>query len=135
MPIGTYGIINSSKILFTIILSIIFLGESLSPCGVLGSTLVILGIILVNLLSNKGHKEASTKSIIFALIACLTNSIFSIFDKILMQDMSSGQLQFWYMLMSTIIAFVLLFITTKKKDFKQNKLLDSAGGYKFIYRR
>ncbi len=45
-------------------------------------------------------KEESVKTIyiVFAFISCIMNALSGLMDKILMKDMTSSQLQFWYML-------------------------------------
>lgn len=75
MPVSLYGILNLSRITFTLILSIIFLGENITPITFLGMIIVMLGIILVNKVSNtKEQKETTTIAIIAMLIFCLLSS-------------------------------------------------------------
>ncbi len=66
------------------------------------------------------YNPPSTKShspnfyIFLAFISCILNAISGLFDKILMKDITSSQLQFWYMLF-LIIFYLLFVIITKEK--------------------
>lgn len=115
MSVSLYGVINLSRILFTVVLSIIFLGEPLTFNVLVGSIIVILGLFLVNKLSNnKESKETTIKSIIYLLISCGLHSISAIIDKSITAHISGGQLQFWFLLFLTIIYWIVLLIKQEK---------------------
>lgn len=52
--------------------------------------------------------------IIFAFLSCILNALSGLMDKILMKDMNSSQLQFWYMLFM-VIYYGIYMIATKTK--------------------
>ena len=65
MPISLYSVINLSRIVFSIIMSVVFLGEKLTILLILGAIIIILGLFLVNKVSNiKSKKETDFKIIL-----------------------------------------------------------------------
>ena len=50
--------------------------------------------------------------VVMAFASCLLNAVSGLLDKILMKDISSSQLQFWYLLFLTL--FYLLFILVSR---------------------
>ena len=48
--------------------------------------------------------------VIIAFISCIMNSISGFMDKILMKDISSSELQFWYMLFIVLYYTIYVFI-------------------------
>lgn len=116
MPISMYSVINLSRIIFSIILSIIILGEQLTITILIGIIIVILGLILVN---NKSEDEIERKNtnlkiVWILLIACLLNAISSILDKKLLTVITSEQLQFWALLFLTIFYWLILLIKKER---------------------
>ncbi len=99
MPISLYGVMDLARVLFATILGLIVLNESFSLWQGVGLFLVMLGLILVNLgKDEKEGKRVPTKYLFFALVSCLFNAMSGVADKLLMNHMTDGQLQFWYML-------------------------------------
>lgn len=122
MPISLYGIIRISRVIFSILMSIFILGETINFITIIGMFIVILGLILVNDVSEKKEKrETSIKVIIIMLVSCLLNSISAIIDKKILEDITSSQLQFWFILFLTIGYWMILFIKKEKINFKDLK--------------
>lgn len=122
MPVSLYSVMNLSRIIFSIIMSIIFLGETVTITTLLGMIIVITGLILVNKISNKDEqKETSLKVIVILLIACLLNSVSAIIDKKVLGHITSGQLQFWFLLFLTTMYWMIILIKRKKINFKNLK--------------
>jgi len=122
MPISLYSVISLSKIIFSIILSIIFLGEKLTSKIIIGMIIVIIGLILVNQNSNKKEsKETSLKVFVLLLISCLLSSISSIIDKKVLESVTSSQLQFWFLALLTIGYWLIILIRNEKINFKKMK--------------
>ena len=122
MPISLYGIIRISRVIFSILMSIFILGETINFITIIGMFIVILGLILVNDVSEKKEKrETSIKVIIIMLVSCLLNSISAIIDKKILEDITSSQLQFWFILFLTIGYWTILFIKKEKINFKDLK--------------
>ena len=125
MEISLYSTINLSRIIFTIMLSVIFLGEKLTIAMIIGIIIVILGLLLVNRGANKKeNKENNNKSlklVAMVLCSCLLNAISAIIDKKVVETVTSQQLQFWFLLFLTIIYFIILLVRKNKINFKTLK--------------
>lgn len=118
IPIGFYGIIDMSRVVFATILGVAVLGEKMTAGRFIGMGLVIAGLLLVNMKKEENGGRAQAKYIIMVLISCLMNAVSELLDKMLMQHMDSGQLQFWYMFFLVVFYFAYLLITRTKIDFK-----------------
>lgn len=120
MPISLYSVINLSRIIFSIIMSVIFLGEQLTSSIIIGAIIIISGLILVNKLSNKKeNKETSLKIVFILLVSCLLNSISAIIDKEVLKHITASQLQFWFLFFLTLCYWLIILIKNKKMDFKK----------------
>lgn len=120
MPISLYSIINLSRIVFSILLSVIFLGEKLTVFLIIGAIIIIFGLFLVNKVSNeKNNKETDLKTILILLVACLINSISAIIDKQILKSVTPMQLQFWFLFFLAISYWGILLFKNKKIDLKK----------------
>lgn len=119
MSVSIYSIVRLSSIIFTIILSIIFLGEKITATLLIGAIIVIIGLYLVNRISYKSNnKEASLNVIIILLISCFLSSISALIDKKILIYINSGQLQFWFLFCLTIMYWIVLYTRKKKINVK-----------------
>lgn len=131
MPISLYGLLDLSRVIFSTLLGVIFLGELMSFWQVAGLTLVCAGLLLYRyqtgekrvrrksgvdgaLAAKKSTEKVEWKIVCFALLSCLLNGVSGTMDKVLMQKMSSTQLQFWYMLF-LVVFYLAYIIFTKTK--------------------
>jgi len=130
LPISVYGILDLSRVLFATFLGVVFLGEKLALFQSLGLIIVCGGLLLLRFkppFLKKIFKleEPSTTTptvttkataiyVIMALISCLLNAVSGLFDKILMKDLTSSQLQFWYMLFLVIYYAIYILVTREK---------------------
>lgn len=122
MPVSLYSVLNLSRIIFSIIMSVIFFGEKITVTILIGVIIVLVGLILVNRNSGqKDNKETSLKAVIMVLISCLLSSVSAIIDKKVLLNITSDQLQFWFLLFSTIMYWLILLIRKRKIDFKNIK--------------
>lgn len=64
--------------------------------------------------SQNEQTKSSSFYVFLALASCLLNAVSGFLDKILMKDISSSQLQFWYMLFLTIYYLIYILITREK---------------------
>ncbi len=126
MPISLYGVLDLSRVLFATLLGVIVLQEALGAFQVIGLVLVSAGLLLLkykpgNLFGKaaRSGEEAQSrreerservdvKIVLMAFASCLFNAVSGLLDKLLMKDISSSQLQFWYLLF--LVCFYLLFI-------------------------
>lgn len=105
MPVSFYGIMDSARMIFSTVLALLFLNESMTlPKGV-GLILVLCGIVIVNLGNQGADEKVKTKYLVLSLASCLLNAISGFMDKKLLGtgDIDSSQLQFWYMLYMTAL--------------------------------
>ena len=119
LPIGFYGIMDMSRVIFATVLGITVLGEVMTGHKIAGMALVLVGLLFVNA-KGKGLGEEKTKPIyiVLVLISCLCNAVSELLDKMLMQSMNSGQLQFWYMFFMVILYLGYMIVTKTKIDFR-----------------
>ena len=121
MSVSLYGIMDLSRMIFSTLLGVIILKESLTVPKIIGIVLVLTGLILANLKKSTASKGVTVSLIIFALLGCFFNAVSGTMDKILMQKMNSSQLQFWFMLFMTLIYGVILIIRKEKISLKNLK--------------
>lgn len=122
LPIGLYSIMTLSQMVFTTILGILFLNEPFGIYNFIGLMLVIGGLVMVNF-KKDGTDEKKVK--VFALLAavgyCFFNSVSAVMDKVLMKDMTSAQLQFWFMFFSTVCYGIMIIVKKEKISLKTLK--------------
>jgi drug/metabolite transporter (DMT)-like permease len=129
LPLGLYCVMDMSRMLFGIVLGIIFLGETLGILQGVGMVLVLVGVTVVNLKKDKETgKNTTYKAIPFILISCLLNGLSAVVDKFTLsqdvtntffggQTLSEAQMQFWYMLyLSSLYGLYILFRFIFKKE-------------------
>ena len=122
MQISLYSMIKISRIIFSVLLSYLFLVEKITFITLIGMSIIILGLIFVNKTVNKEErKEKSIKLVILLLISCLLNSISAIIDKKILLHITSGQLQFWFLLFLTMYYWVILLMKKEKINYKEIK--------------
>lgn len=115
MPISLYGLLDLSRVIFSTLMGVIFLGEMMSFWQIVGLTLVCTGLLLYRYRkggSGEQREKTDTKLVCFALMSCLLNGVSGTMDKVLMQRVTSTQLQFWYMLF--LVLFYTLYIVFSK---------------------
>ena len=113
MPISTYGVLDLSRVLFSTFFGVTILHEVLGLTQIIGIILVGGGLLLLKYQPKKGANEdtdsqqkedierqqkVSILVVIAAFGSCFLNALSGLMDKLFMQDVTSSQLQFWYML-------------------------------------
>lgn len=117
LPVSFYGVMDLSGVLFSAIMGVCFLNEVFKLNQYFGLGIVMLGLFLVNY--NKGNKgEISPKYALMALISCILNATSGVMDKVLMQNMTSSQLQFWFMAIMVVLYFIYILVTREKVNWK-----------------
>ena len=139
LPVSLYGILSLSRILFATLLGVIVLHETLGIFQILGLILVSAGLLLLKFkpfkkgqgstarnTSAEPHDEMLTPIpirettaffVALAFLSCVFNSISGFMDKILMRDINSSQLQFWYMLFLVSYYVIYLLVRREKISF------------------
>ena len=122
MSVSLYGITDLSRMVFSTLLGVIVLGESFTLQKAIGVILVIAGLMLANLKkTSSGTKEITLPVLIAVLLNCFLNAVSGTMDKVLMKYMLSSQLQFWFMLFTTVIYGAILLIKREKISIKTLK--------------
>lgn len=114
IPIGFYGIMDMSRVIFATVLGVFVLDEVLTHNKIIGMIMVLLGLLLVNFVKSDGSDRVKPVFIILVLISCLGNAVSELLDKMLMQHMNSGQLQFWYMFFLVVLYLGYLLVSKTK---------------------
>lgn len=139
LPVGTYGVIDLSRVIFSILLSVIILGEKMTVYRTVGLILVCGGLLMMQYHSHSGKEspeKADThipvKYIILVLVANIFNAISSIIDKkALATDLTSLQMLYWYMLFMIPMHGVRLLLRRGEK--KESLHLRSALKNKYLW--
>lgn len=121
MPISLYGVLDLSRVLFATALGVIILQEHLGMWQIAGLILVSCGLLLLKYnpgMFRKDHTsdvgQVDVKIVIMAFASCLFNAVSGLLDKILMKDISSSQLQFWYLLFLMLMYLCFILVTRTK---------------------
>ncbi len=119
LPVSIVGLIDLSRVLFATLLGVLILGEVMKVSQYVGLAMVCAGLLLLKKFSttsvdSKEHEDIKTVYVVMALLSCILNATSGLMDKILMKDISSSQLQFWYMLFIFIYYIIFAIITRAK---------------------
>lgn len=114
MPVSLYGILDLSRVIFSTLLGAFVLYETLRAGQLCGLALVCLGLFLLKQRKAAPGQEEGVpvKYVVMALASCLFNGISGTMDKVLMRDMTSAQLQFWYTLFM-LAMYIIYSVATK----------------------
>ncbi len=128
LPVSLYGVLDLSRVLLGTLMGVIVLHEVLLWNQVLGLALVAFGLLALKFKffgkketedSAPSSKEPSsegsrTKFVLLAFGSCILNSVSGLLDKILMKDINSSQMQFWYMFF-LLFLYILYVLVTRTK--------------------
>lgn len=132
LPVSIYGILDMARVLFSTVLSVIILSETLGRNKIIGILLVCLGLLLLKFkpgflkkLFKVTEDEKTTDSngkevgisfgcIALAFVSCFLNALSGTMDKMLTKYMTSSQLQLWYTLFLAIFYLLYILITRTK---------------------
>ncbi|MDE6749093.1 MAG: DMT family transporter [Lachnospiraceae bacterium] len=120
MPISLYGVLDLSRVLFATLLGVIVLQETLGIWQVFGLILVSSGLLLLKYRPKssgskqsdvQGKDRVETKIVVMAFASCLLNAVSGLLDKLLMKDINSSQLQFWYLLFLALMYMIFIILS------------------------
>ena len=123
MPVSLYGVLSLSRVLFSTLSGVIFLHEVLGINQIVGLVIVCTGLLMLRINPKKAPAQELPEQqtpeepvkpvyIILAFLSCILNAISGFMDKVLMRDVTSSQLQFWYMLF--LIIYYGLYVLIKR---------------------
>lgn len=119
MPVSLYGVMDMARVIFAAILGVLILDEGITLTKGIGLLTVLAGLLLVNMKKDTGeNKNTGIKIITMMLLCCLCNACSEILDKFLMPNMSSTQLQFWYLLYLVVFYFLYIVFSKTKINIK-----------------
>lgn len=131
MPISLYGVLDLSRVMFATLLGVIVMHEVLGLYQTIGLILVSVGLLFLKYRPRSmrdaatiGEQRVEAKYVVMAFASCMFNAVSGLLDKVLMKDISSSQLQFWYLffLMLMYLLFVLFSRTpVKLRSVARNK--------------
>ncbi|MCR5118632.1 MAG: DMT family transporter [Lachnospiraceae bacterium] len=120
IPLGLYGLLDVSRMLFASMLGVIIIGERPGAFQIAGNVIVAFGLLMLGFKKKSGNKEEyKAHFVLLAFISAFLNAVSGTLDKILTRDVSSGQLQFWYMLFLLIFYGIYLLFDRTKADVKK----------------
>lgn len=118
MPISLYGVLDLSRVLFATLLGVAVLQEVLSVHQMVGLLFVSAGLLLLKYrprsmreASDAAKQSVEVKYVVIAFVSCMLNAVSGLLDKLLMKEISSAQLQFWYMLFLVLMYLLFILVT------------------------
>ena len=143
LPVSLYGVLDLSRVLLGTLLGVIVLHEVLMWNQILGLSLVAFGLLALRfnlfdrIKGKRAHDKAvpedpavtedkteeengdapegsRTKFVLLAFGSCILNSVSGLLDKILMKDITSSQMQFWYMFFLIVFYFLYVLVSRTK---------------------
>lgn len=120
LPISLYGVVDLSRMMFSILLGVVFLQEVMGPWQVVGMLLVAAGILLLKVpAKNSTPQQTAKKTFVFlTFFQSFLNACSGVLDKVITRTMSPGQLQFWFMLFLAGFYVIYAVITKVKINWK-----------------
>ena len=125
MPISLYGVLDLSRVMFATLLGVVILHEALGLYQTIGLFFVSAGLLLLKYKPRSMRDAASireqgveAKYVVMAFGSCLFNAVSGLLDKVLMKDISSSQLQFWYLFFLTLMYLLFILVTRTSVDLR-----------------
>ena len=114
MPISLYGVLDLSRVMFATLFGVTVLHEALGLYQTVGLILVSAGLLLLRYRPRSAgtapgaEQGVAVRYVVMAFASCALNAVSGLLDKILMKDISSAQLQFWYLFFLALMYLVFL---------------------------
>lgn len=119
IPISVYGILDLSRVLFATLLGVTVLQEAFEPNQFAGLLLVAGGLLMLGLKKAKEPENTGVVYVLLAFASCLLNAVSGLLDKLITKNVSSGQLQFWYMFFLVLLYGAYLLLSREKVRWKE----------------
>ena len=116
LSVSFYSVMDLSRVVFSTLMGVFFLNESLTVKGIISLILVITGLYLANRQKEETEKKTDNRYVWLVLFSCLLNAVSGTLDKYIMSSntVSSVQLQFWFMLMLSAMYYIYILVKGKK---------------------
>lgn len=125
MPISLYGVLDLSRVMFATMLGVVVLHEVLGMFQVLGLLFVSAGLLMlkyrprsVREAAAAGEQSVEAKYVIMAFASCMFNAVSGLLDKLLMKEVSSAQLQFWYLFFLALMYLLFIAVSRSHVDIR-----------------
>ncbi len=120
LPVSFYGVVDLSRMFFSTALGVLFLRESLTFRGVVSLVLICAGVYLAGNRKSAAKEGAALKDVCIALTSSLFSASSGVLDKYVMttENITSAQLQFWFMGILSVMYLVYILAIGEKPDIK-----------------
>ena len=127
IPVSVMGILDLSRVIFATLMGVFFLHETMEINQVVGLILVSLGLLILplpNIIAKRKEGKVKTENmtpffVFIAILSCILNGVSSTMDKYFMStDMTTGQLQFWYMFFMVVYYGIYVLVRRIKLNWK-----------------
>lgn len=121
VPVSVYGICDMSRVIFSTLLGVFFLNESLTAKGIVSLILVVIGLYFANTKKSAENENYQMKYIWLILAECFLNAVSGTMDKYIMStgEITSSALQFWFMLLLSVFYLAYILIKREKLELKK----------------
>ena len=121
VPVSVYGICDMSRVIFSTLLGVFFLNESLTAKGIVSLILVVIGLYFANTKKSVENENYQMKYIWLILAECFLNAVSGTMDKYIMStgEITSSALQFWFMLLLSVFYLAYILIKREKLELKK----------------
>ena len=116
MPVSLYAVLDLTRMLFSVLLGVLILRETMGGRQILGMAVIVGGLLLLNVNREGEERRIRPLYVGLTLLSCLLNAVSGVMDKIYLRQMETAQLQFWYMLFLTLFYLLYLLGTGMKVD-------------------
>ena len=124
MPISLYGVLDLSRVMFATLLGVVVLHEVLGPYQTVGLLFVSAGLLLLRYRPRSmrdtaavSEQKVEIRYVVIAFASCMLNAVSGLLDKILMKEVSSSQLQFWYLFFLVLMYLLFILFTRSPINF------------------
>lgn len=121
VPVSVYGICDMSRVIFSTLLGVFFLDESLTAKGIVSLILVVAGLYFANTKKSAENENYKMKYIWLIIAECFLNAVSGTMDKYIMStgEITSSALQFWFMLLLSVFYLAYILIKREKLELKK----------------
>lgn len=121
IPVSIYGITDMSRVIFSTLMGVVFLHESLTLKGIVSLLLVVMGLYLANRKTSDNNEGYSLSHIWLLFLSCFLNAISGTLDKYIMSTgtITSSALQFWFMLTLSMMYLAYILLRREKMELKK----------------
>ena len=110
-----------SRVIFSTLMGVIFLHETLTIKGIFSLLLIVSGLYIANRKTNANKEGYRIRQIWLLFLACFLNGVSGTLDKYIMSSgtITSSALQFWFMLILSLMYLAYILIKKEKLELKK----------------